>query len=66
MGVRGKGGRKAGTGGYTMLSDSPCDECTKQDGCRKEAVCCKDYLHWMKKGKVINCDRNPFMPISSV
>jgi len=61
-----KGGRKAGTGGLTMLSDSPCDECEKQDSCRKEGVCCKDYVHYMKKGKVINSDRNPFMPITLV
>lgn len=60
------GGRKAGTGNNTMLGEAPCDACSRQDKCKREGLCCRDYIHYMKKGTVINIDRTPFMPVSSI
>jgi len=55
-----KGGRKAGTGGLTMLGESPCDNCLRGlEHCKKNRLACGDYLHYMKKGAVIKRDRAP-------
>lgn len=55
-----KGGRKAGTGGITMLGESPCDKCLHGSTyCGKNGLACQDYLHYIKKGKVRLRDRAP-------
>lgn len=54
-----KGGRKAGTGGITMLGESPCDNCEESKNCRNNGLACCDYLYYMKKGKVRLRDRVP-------
>ena len=62
----GHGGRIVGTGGYTMLMASPCDNCLRYKSCRINAVCCKDYVKYMNKGIIIKLNRDPVIKISDI